>query len=53
MKTLLDVARASSLCGRQLRLQKHQNSDNNDKGRLMGRPVALRPSGKHVGLDPT
>ncbi len=53
MKVQLDAARTSHLCGCQLRLQEHQGSHKNDKGFLMGRPVAPRPSGKHVGLDLT
>ena len=32
---------------------KHQGIDGNDKGFLVGRPVALRPNSKYVGLDLT
>ncbi len=53
MQALLDAARTSPLCGRQFRFQKRQGSDENDKGILVGRPVAPRPSGEHVGLDLT
>ncbi len=48
MKALLDVARTSPLCERQLRLQESQN-DENDKG-LGSRPVAPK-SDEYVGLD--
>ncbi len=50
MKALLDAARTSPLCKRQLRLQESQNNEN-DKG-LDSRPVAPRPD-KYVGLDLT
>ncbi len=53
MKALLDRARASLLCGCQLCLQERQGSDENDKGLLVGKPVAPRPSDGHVGLDLT
>ncbi len=52
MKTLLDVAGTSPLCGRQLCLKKRQRNDKNDKGFLIGRLVAPRPD-KYVGLDLT
>ncbi len=50
IKTLLDAARISPLCKRQLRLQKTQN-DENDEG-LGSKPVAPRPD-EYVGLDLT
>ncbi len=50
MKALLDAARTSPLCERQLRLQESQN-DENDEG-LGSEPVAPRPD-KYVGLDLT
>ncbi len=53
MKALLDAARASPFCGRQLCLQKCQGSDENDKGLLVGRPMAPRPSDEYVSLDLT
>ncbi len=50
MKVLLDAAKTSPLCERQLRLQESQN-DENDKG-FGSRPVAPRPD-KYVGLNLT
>ncbi len=50
MKALLDVARTSLLCERQLCLHESQNNEN-DKG-LGSRPVASRPD-KYIGLDLT
>ncbi len=43
IQALLDAARTSPLCGRQLRLQEIQSYDNNDESLLVGRPVAPRP----------
>ncbi len=40
------------MCGRQLRLQERQGSDENDEGLLVGRLVAPRPD-EYVGLDLT
>ncbi len=51
MKALLDAARTSPLCGRQLRLQESQN-DENDEGLFGSTPVAPRPD-EYVGLDLT
>ncbi len=53
MKALLNAARTSLLCGRQLCIQEHQGSDENDKSLLVDRPMAPRPSGEHIGLDLT
>ncbi len=53
MQALLNVARTSPLCRRQLHLQESQSCDENDEGLWVGRPVAPRPSGKLVGLDLT
>ncbi len=53
MKALLEAARISPLCGRQLCLQEHQGSDKNDEGFLVGRPMASRSSNEHIGLDLT
>ncbi len=50
MKALLDTARTSPLCERQLHLQKSQNEEN-DKG-LSSRPVVPEPD-EYVGLDLT
>ncbi len=52
MKVLLDAARTSPLCRRQLRLQKRQGSDENDESLLVGKLVASRPN-EYVGLDLT
>ncbi len=43
IQVLLDAARTSPLCGRQLCLQESQSRDKNDEGLLVGRPVAPRP----------
>ncbi len=51
MKVLLDAAKTSLLCRRQLCLQEHQGSEKNDKGLLVGRPVAPRPNDEYVGLS--
>ncbi len=52
MQALLDVARTSPLCGRQLHLEESQSSDENDKSLLVYRSVATRPY-EYVGLDLT
>ncbi len=53
MKALLDAAGVSPLYRRQLCLQERQGNDKNDKSLLVGRSVARRPSGEHVGLNLT
>ncbi len=52
MEALLDAAKTSLLCGRQLCLQKCQSYDENDKGLLI---VDQWPPGltSNVGLDLT
>ncbi len=50
MKALLDAAKTSLLCERQLRFQKSQNDENNEG--LDSTPVAPRPD-EYVGLDLT
>ncbi len=50
MKALLDAAKTSPLCGRQLYLQESQNDENNEG--LGSVSVAPRPE-EYVGLDLT
>ena len=51
-ETLLDAARTSLLCGRQLRLSSINVMalTEHDDGFLVGRSVAPRPSNEYVGL---
>ena len=55
MKALLDAARTSPLCGRQICLSfmNVMALTENNKGLLVGRPVASRPSNEYVGLGLT
>ena len=55
IKVLLDITRTSPLCKRQLYLFSInvRTLTRNDKGLLMGRPVAPRFSDKYVSLDLT